>query len=45
MGTGCFLTGKAEFFKEGDLFDAMKDKCSFTNRVLVFTPETCKQTI
>lgn len=45
MGTGCLLTGKAEFFKEGDLFDAMKAKCAFTNRVLVFTPETCKQTI
>lgn len=33
MGTGCLLTGKAEFFKEGALFDAMKAKCSFTNRV------------
>lgn len=33
MGMGCLLTGKAEFFKEGDLFDAMKDKCAFTNRV------------
>lgn len=45
MGTGCLLTGKAELFKEGQLFDAMKAKCSFANRVLVFTPETCKQTI
>ena len=45
MGTGCLLTGKAEFFKEGKLFDDMKAKCSFANRVLVFTPETCKQTI
>lgn len=33
MGMGCLLTGKAEFFKEGDFFDAMKDKCAFTNRV------------
>ena len=45
MGTGFLLTGKAEFFKEGELFDRMKAKCDFTRRVLVFTPETCKQTL
>ena len=45
MGTGFLLRGKAEFLKEGPLFDAMHDKCSFCNRVLVFTPELCRQTI
>lgn len=45
MGTGFLLTGKAEFLKEGLLFDEMHDKCNFANRVLVFTPETCRQTI
>lgn len=45
MGTGFLLTGKAEFLKEGPLFDEMHDKCNFANRVLVFTPETCRQTI
>ena len=45
MGTGFLLRGKAEFLKEGPLFDAKHDKCSFCNRVLVFTPELCRQTI
>ena len=45
MGTGCLLTGTIEFQKEGPLFDEMKTKCSFANRVLVFHPATCKQTI
>lgn len=45
MGTGFLLTGKAEFLKEGPLFTQMHDKCPFANRVLVFTPETCRQTI
>ena len=45
MGTGFLLRGKAEFLKEGALFDEMKAKCSFANRVLVFTPESCRQTV
>lgn len=45
MGTGMLLVGTVEFLKEGELFDVMKEKCSFANRVLVFTPESCKQTI
>ncbi|WP_281673175.1 pyridoxamine 5'-phosphate oxidase family protein [Pseudoramibacter alactolyticus] len=45
MGTGCLLVGTAAFYKEGPLFDQMKAKCDFANRVLVFTPESCKQTI
>ena len=45
MGTGFLLTGKAEFLKEGPLFTEMHDKCPFANRVLVFIPETCRQTI
>ncbi len=45
MGTGFLLTGTAEFQKEGPLFDRMRDLCSFTNRVMVFTPDSCKQTL
>lgn len=29
MGTGFLLKGTGEFLKEGSLFDAMHDKCSF----------------
>lgn len=43
MGTGFLLKGTAEFLKEGELFDIVHDKFSFANRVLVFTPESCKQ--
>jgi Pyridoxamine 5''-phosphate oxidase. len=45
MGTGFLLTGTAEFQSEGELFTRMHDKCSFANRVLVFTPITCTQKI
>lgn len=45
MGTGCLLFGKAQFVKEGPLFDTMKAKYKWASRVLVFTPESCKQTI
>lgn len=45
MGTGFLLTGTGEFKNEGEHFDMMKAKCDFTRRVLIFTPETCKQTI
>lgn len=43
MGTGFLLTGSIEFQSEGPLFEAMHEKCSFANRVLVFTPASCKQ--
>lgn len=45
MGTGFLLTGTGEFFFEGELFTQMHDKCDFASRVLVFTPESCRQTI
>lgn len=45
MGTGFCLSGTAVFLKEGALFEKMHDKCAFANRVMVFTPESCKQTI
>lgn len=45
MGTGFLLKGRAEFLKEGELFERMHDKCSFANRVLVFTPDECKQKV
>ncbi len=45
MGTGFLLKGNAEFNKEGALFERMHAKCSFANRVLVFTQESCIQTI
>ena len=45
MGTGCLLTGTATFASEGPLFDEMKEKCTWASRVLIFTPQTCVQTI
>ncbi len=45
MGTGFALRGTAKFLTEGADFDMMKDKYSFTTRVLEFTAETVKQTI
>lgn len=45
MGTGCLLTGTAKFEKVGELFNLVHDKLKFANRVLIFTPESCKQTI
>ena len=44
-GTGFLLTGTASFLKEGTLFTRMKEKCPFAARVLVFTPESCRQTL
>lgn len=38
MGTGFLLKGTGEFLKEGSLFDAMHDKCSFCNRVISIYP-------
>lgn len=43
MGTGFLLTGTIEFAKEGILFETMHNKCPFANRVLIFTPDSCKQ--
>ncbi len=45
MGTGFVLNGTAKFLTEGANFDLMKEKFSFTTRVLEFTAETIKQTI
>lgn len=45
MGTGFLLKGTAVFQREGTLFEKMHDKCAFANRVLVFTPQSCTQTI
>lgn len=45
MGTGFLLRGKAEFVKEGPLYDQMHEQCTWASRVLIFTPESCKQTI
>lgn len=45
MGTGFLLKGKAVFQKEGILFETMHEKCPFANRVLVFAPSSCIQTI
>jgi len=45
MGTGFLLKGKAEFQNSGVYFERMHDKCPFANRVLVFTPVSCRQTI
>lgn len=45
MGTGCLLTGTAAFSSEGPLFDEMKEKRTWASRVLIFTPQTCVQTI
>ena len=45
MGTGFLLKGTAEFQREGKLFEQMHSKCAFANRVLIFTPASCIQTI
>jgi hypothetical protein len=45
LGTGFLLKGRAEFRKDGLLFEQIHDKCSFANRVLIFTPSSCEQTI
>ena len=45
LKTGFLLRGKAEFVKEGPLYDQMHDQCTWASRVLIFTPESCKQTI
>jgi hypothetical protein len=45
MGAGFLLKGKAEFQSDGVLYKKMHAKCAFANRVLVFTPTFCKQTI
>lgn len=45
MGTGFLLRGKAEFVKEGPLYDQMHEQCNWASRVLIFTLESCKQTI
>ena len=45
MGTGFLLTGTAEFRKDGALFEQMHAKCAFANRVLIFTPDSCRQTL
>lgn len=44
-GAGFLLTGKLEYLTEGELYDMMYEKFPFLSRVLVFIPETCKQTI
>lgn len=45
MGTGFLLSGTINFEYQGSFFDMMHEKCGFANRVLVFTPNTCKQTL
>jgi hypothetical protein len=45
MGTGFLLKGKAKFSNSGYLYDQMHDKCAFANRVLIFSPISCQQTI
>ncbi len=45
LGTGYVIEGTAKFLKEGEYFDMMKEKFSFTTRVLEVTCEKIKQTI
>lgn len=45
MGTGFLLKGTAEFKHDGALFEMMHQKCTFANRVLIFTPVSCTQTV
>lgn len=45
IGTGFLLKGTAEFQREGNMYQMMHEKCCFANRVLVFTPSSCLQTI
>ena len=45
MGAGFHLTGTAEFYSDGPLFERMHQERSFCSRVMVFTPETCRQMV
>ena len=45
MGAGFHLTGTAEFYSDGLLFERMHQERSFCSRVMVFTPETCRQMV
>lgn len=45
LGTGFLLPGTAEFQSDGPLFERMHSVRKFCNRVMVFTPETCKQMV
>lgn len=45
MGTGFLLSGTVEFVDSGDQFDMVHGKFPFANRVLIFTPASCKQTL
>ncbi len=45
IGTGFVVSGTAKFLSEGEHFDSVKEKYSFTTRVLEVTVETVKQTI
>lgn len=42
---GFHLTGTAEFHSDGPLFERMHQERSFCSRVMVFTPETCRQMV
>ncbi len=42
-GTGFLLTGTMRFIDSGDEFAQINERFPFANRVLVFTPESCKQ--
>ena len=45
MGTGFLLTGTGKFLSEGALYAQMRTKCDWIKRVLVFSPESCRQTV
>lgn len=45
MGRGFLIEGNAEFLQSGPLFDQMKAKCPFTNRVLVVTVSSIEKTL
>ncbi len=45
MGTGFVVEGTAKFLTDGEYYDMMKEKFSFTTRVLEITCEKVKQTI
>ena len=45
MGTGFLLTGTGKFLSEGALYAQMRAKCDWIKRVLVFSPESCRQTV
>lgn len=45
MGSGYLIEGTAKFFKDGEVFDKMKNDFEWANRILEVTVTSLKQTL